>query len=454
MQRRLPLIALLLVASAAALHSQRAIGPALFTGARLIVGDGSVIENASFIVDTGRITAIGTQLTAPRGASRVDLAGKTVMPAMINIHVHIGYEGYTSWGAENYTPANVYEHLEREAYYGVGATQSVGSSPMDASIQFQRDQAAGKYPSASRFLFMPGMAPPNGGPNAVLLKGTQALHAVYEVSTADEARAAVRGFATKNLKHVKIWVDDRRGTYPKMTPEVYDAVIDEAHRHGMKVHAHATTLPDQKAVVRAGVDVLVHTVGNEKVDDEFLALLREKKPYWTTVIGLGDRTEVCDDTGFVIDTLPPSLVKKIRETTMPRPLEPSCGQMSPNAAARDATLSYNVTKMMEAGARLVLGTDAGISSGYTFGSADHHEIARWVQFGLTPSQAIVAATSRPAELLGLADAGTLAKGKRADFIVLDANPLDDIRNTRKISAVYLGGAKVDRDALAAGWRKK
>ena len=425
-----------------------------FTGARVIVGDGRTIENGSFIVANGRITDVGSPVRVPAGASRVDLAGKTVMPTMTNVHVHIGYEGYTSWGAENYTAANVLEHLQREAYYGVGVTQSVGSSPTDASIQFEKDQQAGTFAPAARFLFMPGMAPPNGGPDAVLLKGTQALHAVYEVSTPEEARAAVRGFAAKNLKHVKIWVDDRRGTYPKMTPDVYNAVIDEAHAHGMKVHAHATTLADQKAVVRAGVDVLVHTVGNEKVDDEFLALLREKKPYWTTVIGLGDRTEVCDDTGFVTDTLPPSVVKKIRETTTPRPLEPSCGPVSPNASTRDATLAYNVTHMVEAGARLVLGTDAGISSGYTFGSADHHEIGRWVQFGLTPMQAIVAATSRPAELLGLADSGTLAKGKRADFIVFDANPLDDIRNTRTIRDVYLSGAKLDRAALAAKFRNK
>jgi len=450
--RRLLVIALVGLAFASAADAQRAA--TYFTGARVIVGDGSTIDNASFVVADGRITAIGPSVTAPSGAARVDLSGKTVMPAMVNLHVHIGYEGYTSWGAENSTPANVLDHLQREAYYGVGVTQSVGSSPMDPSIAFQKDQQAGKFAPASRFIFMPGMAPPNGGPDAVLLKGTKALNAVYEISTPDEARAAVRGFAAKNLKHLKIWVDDRRGTYPKMTPEVYNAVIDEAHRHGIKVHAHATTLADQKAVVRAGVDVLVHTVGNEKIDDEFVQLLREKKPYWTTVIGLGDRTEVCDDRGFVTDTLPPSVVKKIRETTTARPLEPSCGPVSPNAAARDATLSYNVTTMVEAGARLVLGTDAGISSGYTFGSADHHEIARWVQFGLTPSQAIVAATSRPAELLGLADSGTLAVGKRADFIVLDGNPLDDIGNTRKISAVYLNGTKLDRDALVAKWRNK
>ena len=448
----------MLAAASIALYAQARPSPAvLYEGARLLDGRGRPpIEKSALIVENGRLTAVGPQgaVNAPAGATRVDLSGKTVMPAMVNVHVHIGYEGYTNWGADNYTPQNVLDHLQREAFYGVGVTQSVGSSPTDASIQFARDQAAGKFPPAARFLFMPGMAPPNGGPDAVLLKGTQALKAVYEISTPAEARAAVQSMAAKNLKNLKIWVDDRRGTYPKMTPEVYTAIIDEAHNHGMLVHAHATTLADQKAVVRAGIDVLVHTVGNEKLDDEYLALLKEKKPYWTTVIGLGDRTEICDaNDSFAAQTLPPSLVATIRATTEARPLAPSCGPRSPNAATREATLANNFPKMVAAGARLVLGTDAGISSGYTFGSADHHEIARWVEFGLPPAEAIVAATSRPAELLGLKDAGTLEAGKRADFLVLDANPLDDIRNTRKISTVYLGGARLDRDGLLARWRK-
>jgi imidazolonepropionase-like amidohydrolase len=428
----------------------------LYEGARLITGDGSApIEDGAFLVRRGRIAGVGRKgaVRAPAGATRVDLTGKTVMPAMVNVHVHIGYEGYTSWGAEHYTPQNVLDHLQREAFYGVAATTSVGSSPTDQSILFQRDQDAGKFPPSSRFLFMPGMAPPKGGPDAVLLRGTTALRAVYEVSTAEEARAAVRTMAERKLRNVKIWVDDRRGTYPKMAPEVYNAIIDEAHKHQMMVHAHATTLADQKAVVRAGVDVLVHTVQSEKLDEEFLALLREKKPYWTTVIGLGDRTEVCDNDPFVDQALPAKVVATIRATTEARPLVPNCGPRSPNAATREEMLANNFPKMIAAGARLVLGTDAGIHPGYTFGSADHHEIARWVQLGLTPTEAIVAATARPAELMGLRDLGTLAVGKSADFVVLTANPVENIRNTRQIASVYLRGTMLNRDALLAGWKK-
>jgi imidazolonepropionase-like amidohydrolase len=428
----------------------------LYEGGRLITGDGSAaIEDGAFVVQNGHIIAIGHRETVkvPARASHVDLTGKTVMPAMINVHVHIGYEGYTSWGAGNYTPQNVLDHLQREAFYGVAVTQSVGSSPTDAAMQFQRDQEAGKFPPASRFFFVPGMAPPDGGPDQVLRAATSALHVVSEVSTAQEARTAVRGMAAKHLKNVKIWVDDRRGTYPKMTPEVYEAIIDEAHKHGMLVHAHATTLPDQKAVVRAGADVLVHLVQNEKLDEEYLALLREKKPYWATVIGLGDRTAVCDHDPFFEQALPDKLIATIRATMVPRPLAPSCGPPSPNAPAREAILAYNFPRMIEAGTRIVLGTDTGIEPGHTFGSGEHLELARWVQLGLTPSQAIVAATQRPSELMGLKDLGTLAVGKRADFMVLDANPLENIRNTRQISSVYLDGAKFDRDAMLERWKK-
>jgi imidazolonepropionase-like amidohydrolase len=225
-----------------------------------------------------------------------------------------------------------------------------------------------------------------------------------------------------------------------MTPEVYNAIIAAAHAHGMMVNAHAIALADQKAVVNAGIDVLVHTVGNEKLDAEYIGILKARKPYWTTMIGLGDRSEVCESDPFIDQTYPAQALTAIRaESCAPRPANPE----------REAILSNNVRQMIASGARLVLGTDAGIAARHAFGWADHHEIARWVELGVPPADAIVAATSRPADLLGLTDAGTLATGKSADFMVLAANPLENIRNMRQIDAVYLHGAKLDRDAMRA-----
>jgi uncharacterized protein (TIGR02145 family) len=431
-------------------------GTIAYEGALFIIGDGNpAIEDGVLVVRNGRILVVGRSgvVRIPDGARRVDLTGKTVMPALIDAHVHIGYEGYTSWGAKNYTPANVLDHLQREAFYGVAATQSVGSSPLEESIQFQRDQRAGKFPAASRFFFMPGYAPPNGGPDEVLRAATSALHVINEVSTAQEARASVRKMSSRGIRAVKIWVDDRRGTYPKMTPEVYEAIIDEAHRHRMMVHAHATTLADQKAVVRAGADVLIHLVQGEKLDDEYLALLKEKKPYWATVIGLGDPTAVCQSDPFFEQALPDRVIAQIRSNQERRALTANCAPPAANASRREEIIAYNFPRMIAAGARIILGTDTGVEPGHTFGSGAHVELARWVQLGLTPGQAIVAATRRAAESMGLADTGTLAAGKRADFIVLEANPLDDIRNTRKISDVYLGGVRLDREAIKARWKK-
>jgi imidazolonepropionase-like amidohydrolase len=424
---------------------------ALYEGARLIVGDGSApIEGGAFLVQNGRIAALGRKgaVRSPAGTTRVDLTGKTVIPALVNAHVHFGYERFTKAEGEalpeNFTPENLLDHLQREAFYGVGTANDGGSAPVPLSLQFQQDQAARNVPPAAQYWFNAGIVPPNGGPDGILIKGTRPLHANYEVVRAPEARAAVQDVAAKNITRVKVWLGDRGGTYPAMPHEVYDAIIDEAHKHGIKVHAHATTLRDQKDALRAGVDVLVHMVQNVRVDDELMALVKEKKPYWATVIALGDRSDVCDHDLFFEQSLSAAIVADIQANAC-RPNQ--------NAAAREEMLKYNFMKMIESGARLILGADTGIRPGNAFGSGDHHEIANWVKLGLTPADAIVAATSRPAEALGLKDVGTLAEGKMADFVVLNANPLQDILNLRQIADVYLRGARLDRDALLAKWKK-
>lgn len=435
-------------------------GEVIYAGARLIIGDASApIENGAFVVRAGHIVAIGQKgsVKAPSGAVHVDLTGKTVMPALNNIHIHIGYEGYVSWSVQNHTPENVLDHLEREAFFGVGTAMAMGDQPVDFALKFQQDQLAGKFPPAARFFFAAGFAPPGGGPDALLIQGTTPLHAVNEVSTADEAVAVVRKLAARNIKELKFWVDNRdnnRGGRKKMPPEVYTALIVEAHKHGMLVHAHATNLEDQKGVVKAGVDVLVHTLLAEKVDDEFLAILKEKRPYWAPVMGLGDRSELCDGSNpFIEQVLPDSVVADIRAGKAWLPSPPCSAPATAQFAQREENLKYNFPKYIAAGARIVLGTDAGVSAKYSYGFAEHHELGMYVRLGLTPAEAIIASTSRPTEVLRIKDTGMLAKGRRADFVVLNANPLENIHNIREIDSVYLYGAKLDRTALQAKFKR-
>jgi len=431
----------------------------VYEGARLILGDGSpAIEDGALVVQNGRFTAVGKRgsVKTPAGAAHVDLTGKTVMPTMNNVHIHIGYEGYVSWGVDNHTPANVLDHLEREAFYGVGAAMTMGDQPGDFAIQFQRDQMAGRFPPAARFFFAAGLAPPGGGPDSLLIQGTTPLHAVHEVSTPEQAIAAVQEIARKRITQVKFWVDNRdnnRGSMKKLPPEVYIALIQEAHKHGMIVHAHATALDDQKAVVKAGVDVLVHTIANRRIDDEFMAILEDKKPYWAPVMGLGDTAELCQPgNAFVEQVLPDSVIADVRAGRTWLRSPPCSAPLSAQFAQREENLKYNFPRYIAAGARLVLSTDTGLTAKHSFGFGDHHEIGMYARFGLSPADIIVAATSRPAEVLRMRDTGTLAKNMRADFIVLNANPLEDIRNTRAIDSVYLDGEKLDRDALQAKFK--
>ncbi len=273
------------LASLVETQTRPAPGAVLYEGARLIAGDASpTIANGALLVENGRVTAVGARgsVSAPSGAARVDLTGKTVMPALVNAHVHFGYERYTNAEGEalpeNFTPENLLDELQREAFYGIGTANDGGSAPVALSLQFQQDQAARNVPPAARYWFNAGIVPPNGGPDSILIKGTRPLHANYEVTLAPEGRAAVADVHAKGITHVKIWFGDRGGSYPAMPPQVYEAIIDEAHKDGIRVHAHATTARDQKDALRAGIDVLVHMVQNAPIDDELAALVREKTP--------------------------------------------------------------------------------------------------------------------------------------------------------------------------------
>ncbi|WP_428099191.1 amidohydrolase family protein [Candidatus Rariloculus sp.] len=407
----------------------------LYEGARLIAGDGTEpIENSAFLVEDGRFTSVGAagEVRAPFGAARVDLSGKTVMPGIVDSHVHLGYAdvGAMTDTPENYSRENIVEHLERMAYYGVAAALSMGIDRGEAPASLRGET----IPGAALFRMAgAGIAMPNAGPGAADRRDVP-----YGVTTEAEARAAVQELASAGVDIVKIWVDDRNGTVEKLTPPLYRAAIDEAHAQGLRVAAHIFYLEDAKELLRAGLDGFAHGVRDVPVDREILSLLAERPDVFLmpNLPASGYLTE--RDLPFRAQTLPESAVESMREQFSNR--------TGPVPSQSYRLQAGNLTRMQAAGVRIVLGTD-GDGAGWDA----HEEMADMVAAGLTPAEVIAAATSAAAEIVGLDDLGVVAEGKSADFIVLDANPLENINNTRRIESVYLRGAEVDRALLQGRW---
>ncbi|OFW35705.1 MAG: hypothetical protein A3J28_18325 [Acidobacteria bacterium RIFCSPLOWO2_12_FULL_60_22] len=404
-------IALFLATGCSAPQTPQAEGVTVFEGARLIVGDGSEpIADAAFIVQNNRFTAVGRkgQINVPAGAARVDLTGKTVMPAIIDTHKHL---------AETREP--LVDQLQHLAYYGVGVVTSLGRD-FDPAFQVREETIpnAARLRTAGR-----GITAPEPGRS----------EAPYWIKSEDEGRTAVRELAAKKVDLVKIWVDDRNGKYKKLSPALYGAIIDEAHKHNLRVTAHIFALQDAKGLLRAGIDRFAHGVRDRDIDEEFLQLFRER-PNVILVPNLSDRG-VAVDMSWLADSVPAEELQKLQAESTDRP----------DVQKMFAIQARNVAKLNAAGIRLAFGTDG------TIPWAAHVEMADMVAAGMTPAQVITAATRNSADLLQLTDVGTVQAGKSADFIVLDANPLDDITNTRRIAAVYLRGTEVARAALRAQW---
>ena len=443
----------LIATGLSAVWAQQATQPAsratLYEGARVITGDGTpAVENAAFLVERGHFVRVGRkgEVAAPPGAARVDLTGKTVIPALVDAHSHIGYMNNLTSGAENYTRENILDHMRRFAYFGVAASQAMGSDFGELPFEIRDEILAGKHPDAARFLTAGrGLAPLSE------ISPDNMRQAAFPVTTVSGARASVQELVPRKLKLIKTWVDDRGGAVKPLAPELYKAIIDEAHRNNLRVAVHATELQQAKDLLHADIDVFAHMISD--VDDELVALFKQH-PKTAVLSALGG-----PHRAVYVPWLNP-VHPLIAETVRPEQIARLQGRfpVKGDALVRGQQawdrLAKGIVRLQAAGVIIGVGTDGGGQQGDQFiGWTMHTELENMVMAGLTPAQVLVAATKTSAAVLGQDDLGTVAAGKSADFVVLDANPLDDITNTRKISRVVLRGLELDRAKLRAGFMR-
>jgi imidazolonepropionase-like amidohydrolase len=419
-------------------------GTVVLTKFTLIDGNGGApLRDAALVVQDGRIAFVGpsSQLKAPAGAAVQDLSGKFVLPGLIDLHVHVAEsDGAVQDPKRTFTRENVEKDLRLYASYGVTSVLSMGS---DQPLVYQiREEQRRTRPSMTRFF--------TAGRGFTVLEGFPTNKGnipgvPYEVTEPKQAAAFVDELATHNPDVVKIWVDDRFGDFKKTPINLSTAIIDEAHKHKLKVAAHVFYLDDAKKLAAAGLNAFAHSVRDKHVDDELIGLMKQHGTWQIATL-------TRDSTPFEFEHPEPFL----NDPFFMRAAQPLwiANLKSPaflKAMVADkhwseypgllANSKWNLKRMADAGIRYGFGTDAGVP-GRVPAYLAHEELVLMRDAGLTPMQIIVAATKSSAEFLGARDLGTVERGKWADLLVLSADPLADVRNSRKIDAVYVAGNKV------------
>ncbi|MFY2561172.1 amidohydrolase family protein [Corallococcus terminator] len=414
-------------------------------GARLIDGEGGPpIEDVTLVIEDETLRAVGPSrdVAVPEAARVIDVSGKSVLPGLIANHSHLGVVDGTQSGAGHYTRDNVERQARQYEVYGVTTVMSLGfNTTLFSSLQEEFNAGAPRGADllgADRGLGVPSAAPP-------VSVGEDQL---YRPRTVEEARAAVRESASRNPALLKIWVDDFHGSLStKMSPDIYAAIIDEAHQRELRVAAHVYYLEDAKRLVRDGVDILAHGIRDSPVDEELVREMKARGTWYVPTLGLDETFYIFAEqpewmrTPFFKHSVQPALAAQFADPAWRAKALADAKALAENKASVAMNLR-NLKALHDAGVSIGFGTDSGANPLRIPGFAEHHELELMVQAGLTPLEALTHATRDAARLLKLQDRGTLAAGKRADFILVEGNPAEDIQDVHRIVGVWHRGRRV------------
>lgn len=444
--RSLMLALAMALAGASAAQAQQGQVVAL-TGAEVIDGTGSApLHDATVLIENGLIRQVGpaADVKIPDDAWHIDYHGKTVLPGLISDHSHLGLvSGTTADPAADYTTENIRRQLHQYVAYGVTTVTSLGvNRPLFYDLQKQLH--AGTLAGADIFGADAGIGVPDGAPPF----GHVAPDQLFRPATVEQARAAVKTMAARHPSFIKVWVDDFHGAVKvKMDPAIYKAVIDEAHRHGIRVAAHVYYLADAKRLVADGVDVLAHGIRDVPVDAAFVKAAKAHGIWYIPTLDLDEsfylfaQDQALLQTPLLAHALSPELKAQFENPGWRAKVLADAKGVAVDKQALAVNMR-NLQLLHDAGVKIGFGTDSGATPLRIPGFAEHRELALNVQAGLSPLQTIRLATGQAAALLGLSDRGVIAPGKRADLLVVDGDPAADIHALDQIDAVWQRGKPV------------
>jgi imidazolonepropionase-like amidohydrolase len=418
----------LMVLAAFSFHSLRAQAPAggtiAMTGARVIDGTGAQpLEKATIVISNGRIEAVGAKVKIPAGATRIDMSGKTIMPGIINAHGHLSFKFDDSLPARE----RLTRQLRVYADYGVTTVVVLGTGQgdLDDAVKLREEQGHGTIDRARVYAAGPSLR---------------------NIKTAEEARAKVDAYADAKADLIKMHIT---GSPEDTQPAVYKVLIDEAHKRGLRVAAHLFYIKDARGLLDAGVDVIAHSVRDQDVDAPLIAEIKRRDVGYIPTL-------TRDLAIFVYESKPaffsdPFFLRQanfyhnqIMQLSDPAQQEKTRNNQEAQSIKQALQqANRNLKTLSDAGVSIGLGTDSGINLGQWQGFFEHMELEMMVKAGLTPMQALVIGTGGAAHVWRLEqNLGTIQAGKQADLLVLNANPLTDIRNTRQIDSIWIGGHRL------------